>query len=264
MGSGRLTLSGCLGNPYGLRGPLVQMSMDVEAAGHEVEWTWASVSSHIVEIIRGLMQAETVFKTLCGVAETTSDHVQNATSHKTWHTQWGRCVGDMLAQYRKTWEDESLSKPLSKLFLVEWDTPLPRSKGVCFLDVFLDENWEIAPKSRDRNCSLKLNYHFLHEQAAARDPSIDMEDYRRRLRSFLESLYYESAHGFEIKLCFLHAAFKRVCTSKMIFQIGRGGDGKGMEAILDRALVGDLASSTLDCGLCSVLSGSQSGSVTIA
>ena len=50
----------------------------------------------------------------------------------------------------------------------------------------------------------------------------------------------------------------------MIFQIGRGGDGKGMEAILDRALVGDLASSTLDCGLCSVLSGSQSGSVTIA
>ena len=195
--SGRLTLSGCLGNPYGLRGPLVQMSMDVEAAGHEVEWTWASVSSHIVEINSwSSCKRRTVFKTLCGVAETTSDHVQNATSHKTWHTQWGRCVGDMLAQYRKTWEDESLSKPLSKLFLVEWDTPLPRSKGVCFLDVFLDENWEIAPKSRDRNCSLKLNYHFLHEQAAARDPSIDMEDYRRRLRSFLESLYYESAHGF--------------------------------------------------------------------
>ncbi|CAE7726165.1 unnamed protein product [Symbiodinium sp. CCMP2592] len=233
-----------------LEGLFVQMSLDVEAAGHQVEWTWTSASFHIVQIIRGLMQGtETVIKTLCGVAKTNSDHVRKATSNKTWHAQWSRRVADMLAQYRKTWENEFLSKPLSKLFLVEWDAPLPRSKGVCFLDVFLDENWEIAPKSRDHNCYLKLNYHFLYEQVVAQDPSIDVEDYRRRLRSFLESLYYENAHAFEIKLCFLHAAFKRVCTSKMIFQIGKGGDGKGMEAILDRALFGDLASSTLDCGV---------------
>ena len=35
----------------------------------------------------------------------------------------------------------------------------------------------------------------------------------------------------------------------MLFQIGRGGDGKGMEAILDAALFGTLASATLDCGV---------------
>ncbi|CAE7447303.1 unnamed protein product, partial [Symbiodinium sp. CCMP2456] len=35
----------------------------------------------------------------------------------------------------------------------------------------------------------------------------------------------------------------------MLFQIGKGGDGKGMEAILDKALFGELATSTLDCGV---------------
>ena len=35
----------------------------------------------------------------------------------------------------------------------------------------------------------------------------------------------------------------------MIFQVGHGGDSKGMEAILDRALFGPSGSSTLDCGV---------------
>ena len=96
---------------------------------------------------------------------------------------------------------------------------------------------------------MKLNYHYLFKHVIAQDPNIDVSNFRSRLRLFLESLYYKNEHAFQIKLCFLHAAFKRVCTSKMIFQIGKGGDGKGMEAILDRTLFGDLASSTLDCGV---------------
>ena len=47
----------------------------------------------------------------------------------------------------------------------------------------------------------------------------------------------------------MHAAFRRVCISKMLFQIGKGGDRKEMEAILDKALFGELEISTLDCGV---------------
>ena len=47
----------------------------------------------------------------------------------------------------------------------------------------------------------------------------------------------------------MHAAFLDKCTAKMIFGIGRGGDGKGMAAVLDTALFGNEASATLDCGV---------------
>ena len=47
----------------------------------------------------------------------------------------------------------------------------------------------------------------------------------------------------------MHAAFQKAAAGKMIFQVGHGGDGKGMEAILDRALFGPSGSSTLDCGV---------------
>ena len=183
------------------------------------------------------------------MAKANSDHVRKATSNKAWHAKWSRRVADMIATYRKAWENEPFSKVLSKLFLEEWDTPMPASSGVCFLDVFLDAQWNVAPKSRDNNCYLKLNYNYVFETAMRDDPELDLEDIRRRLRLFLESVYFDNSHAYQLKLCFMHAAFKKVCASKMIFAIGSGGDGKGMEAILDRALFGDLASATLDCGV---------------
>ena len=56
-------------------------------------------------------------------------------------------------------------------------------------------------------------------------------------------------HAFQVKLCFLRAAFSKVCTGKMIFEIGAGGDGKGMEAYLDKNLLGSHQTTTLDCGV---------------
>ncbi|CAE7706700.1 unnamed protein product [Symbiodinium sp. CCMP2592] len=233
-----------------LEGLFVQVSLDLAAAERESQWSWEAAGAEVLNVIRHLLQQSVdVIKELCGVAKANSDHLRKATGNKAWHAKWSRRVADMLAQYRKTWESEISSKPLTKLFLLEWDTPMPRSTGVCFTDVYLDENWDVAPKARDRNCYLKLNYRYLYEHVIAQNPNIDVNNFRIRLRLFLESLYYKNEHGFQIKLCFLHAAFKRVCTSKMIFQIGKGGDGKGMEAILDRTLFGDLASSTLDCGV---------------
>ena len=66
---------------------------------------------------------------------------------------------------------------------------------------------------------------------------------------FLKSLYCDNEPIFHLKLCFVHAAFKKTCTLKMVFEIGRGGDSKGMEAYLERALLGPDESATLDCGV---------------
>ena len=98
------------------------------------------------------------------------------------------------------------------------------------------------------HCYLRLEYPYFYENTMQAHPEVDIADFQGRLRVFLESTYYEHAHGFQIKLCFLHAAFKRACTSQILFLVG-SGDGKGMEAVLDRALFGESGSSTLDCGV---------------
>ena len=59
----------------------------------------------------------------------------------------------------------------------------------------------------------------------------------------------KNEHAFQIKLCFLRAAFSKVCTGKMLLEIGAGGDGKGMEAYLDKNLLGEHQTTTLDCGV---------------
>ena len=79
-------------------------------------------------------------------------------------------------------------------------------------------------------------------------PDLNIEEHRSRLRLFLESLYFDNEAVFQLKLCFLHAAFKKACTGKMMFEVGKGGDGKGMEAYLEKAMLGEDESATLDWG----------------
>ena len=115
--------------------------------------------------------------------------------------------------------------------------------------MYLDGSWSVAEKSPENDCYLKLSYPYYYENSMHLYPNVNIHDYKEKLRLFLTSTYFDNTHGFQIKLCFLHAAFHRACTSKMLFLIGSGGDGKGMEAVLDRALFGESASSTLDCGV---------------
>ena len=230
-----------------VEGLFIQLALNLEESGQGVAWTWADAQTPIMDIIQHVVHAGTgILSHFAKVAKDNSDHLRATTSNKTWHATWPRRCADMLAQLRKAWEDERPLTVLSKLFLTEWDTPMPPSRGTCFDDVYLDDTWTEVPKSPQANCYLKIDYKFHYELFNA---DLDIVAIRETLRTFIESVYYGNQHLFQLKLCFMHAAFLSKCTAKMIFEIGKGGDGKGMEAILDRSLFGSLASATLDCGV---------------
>lgn len=126
-------------------------------------------------------------------------------------------MADALATFRCQWESSKVAI-LPKLFLMESDSPMPPSKGVCFRDIYLDADWSIALKCPGNDCYLQLDYEFFADNLLQRMPGLDMESFRDRLRLFLISLYHKNEHVFQVKLCFLHAAFKRVCTSKILFE----------------------------------------------
>lgn len=153
-----------------------------------------------------------------------------------------------VGSFRVQW-DNLRADSLSKLFLQEWETPLPKNNGVCFRDVYLNTDWIEAAKKPENDCYIRVDYPFYYESLLEEKPLYDLEGHKAQLRLVLESLYYDNEFAFEVKLCAFHAAFQKVCTSKIIFEVGRGGDGKGMEAHLERGLFGDAHSATLDCGV---------------
>ena len=125
---------------------------------------------YLTEILGDLEEVNrSVLQTMKDVAKNNSDHVRVKTSNKAWHARWTRRVADMLAKFRKELELESTAKTLTKLFLVAWDSPMPMSCGVCFRDAFLDENWNVATKSPQANCYLKVTYNFFWAAGAVRD-----------------------------------------------------------------------------------------------
>ena len=217
-------------------------SVEADEAMSIPHWTWNDVKSLVERVVQDHLASS--LQSFVQKAKECSDHLRQVTSNKTWKANWLRRVADMLAHVRVKW-DHSNIQVLSKLFLVEWETPLPRSRGVCFQDVYLDIEWAVQPKSPSNDCYMFVRYPFFYEVLADDASQLDIDSFKEKLRLFLESLYFANEHVFQIKLAFLHAAFKKVCTSKMIFEIGKGGDGKGMEAYLERGLLGEEQSATL-------------------
>ena len=233
-----------------LEGLFIQLATNLEADGQVVGCSWTEAGPLVMNIVNALVRQDNqVSSSLTKVAKEQSDHLRQKTSNKVWQAKWTRRIADMVAAFRKQLDSKAHAVTLTKLFLVEWETPMPRAQGVCFEDVYLDGSWAIAQKCPENDCYLKLDYCYHYENCVDQYPDVNPDEFRTKLRRFLMSTYHENAHGFQIKLCFLHAALRRACTSKMLFLLGSGGDGKGMEAVLDRALFGESGSSTLDCGV---------------
>ena len=65
----------------------------------------------------------------------------------------------------------------------------------------------------------------------------------------MESFYYGNQSLFKLKLALMKLAMKQVNTGKILFLIGRGGDGKGLDSILDKNIFGEENFCTLDCAV---------------
>ena len=86
------------------------------------------------------------------VAKEHSHRLRKMTSNKVWPAKWTRRMTDMVAGFRKQLDSNAIVVAFTKLFLVEWDTPMPRARGVCFEDVYLDGSWCVAEKPPEHDC----------------------------------------------------------------------------------------------------------------
>ena len=64
---------------------------------------------------------------------------------------------------------------------------------------------------------------------------------------FLHVLYYANEGFFKLKLSMITLALRGAGAGKILFDVGKGGDGKGVAKLLGDGLFGAGNSSTLGC-----------------
>ena len=120
--------------------------------------------------------------------------------------------------------------------------------GICFLDKYIDETWEVCDRSPDNNCYLRVDYKLDVTETDVVRPGWTIDQYRRQLSDILESWYYENEDYFFAELCFWVLAFHRIGTGLWKLLVGKGGDGKGKNWLMERGLLGKKNTATMDIG----------------
>ena len=99
------------------------------------------------------------------------------------------------------------------------------------------------------DCYFRMAYKAFASESDVTKPGYNLDKYKHYLAQWVESTYYDNDRVFFLTMCFYQAAFLKKETTKMMFKIDKGGDGKGGEAMAERALFGDENYSALDFGI---------------
>ena len=211
------------------------------------DWDWAPVKCKADQCFSRNTDCRNIIDDLCMLAKTNSDHTRANTKNRPYRAHRAERVADQVQAYSGDIDKSSAIADLAKYFLRICDTPIPRSAGFCFSDVYLTDNFEEAPRPREADRYRGIPYPFHTSGHLSRVGGDVIDVYRRKLALFLESMYYGNEGFFQIKLASILLALRGVETGGIIFEIGRGDDGKGMEKISEDAVVGEENAATLDC-----------------
>ena len=102
---------------------------------------------------------------------------------------------------------------------------MPTSRGICFLDIYLDQNYCAASKAPANNCYLHTGNNFHYTSEAVDEAHMSLDEIRQMLSSFIKSFYFNNGAAFKIKLAKFKLAFERLCDGKYIYEID---DGAGL------------------------------------
>jgi len=221
-----------------------------ELGGDFPAWSWSAISERVIHSLTQrkaqLSAGNTLLDCYCEAAKVMGDHLRRDTENKPWKASWLARLADVASKAVSYYDTARGVNEVTKLFLLTCETPMPPHRGVAFLDCYLDEAGEEAPRSRSNDCYFKVPFKLHATEGDVTKPGWDIAKYDRELDVWLQSMYYDSGPFFTVKLISYKLAFKGMATGKMIFEVGRGGDGKGREAVFEKTLFGD-SFGTLDC-----------------
>ena len=92
----------------------------------QLKWKWDDVQATVAQLLNAHEGPR--LEAWIRKAKESSDHLRATTQNKSWKATWPRRVSEMLSSFRCQWDSTRVTS-LSKLFLDEWDSQLPKSRG---------------------------------------------------------------------------------------------------------------------------------------
>ena len=217
-------------------------------AKENAQWHMESVLQTLSPVFDATACDVTLLEECCKYAKECWDYSKITTKGRCYNAHWAAKIAGVCLR-AKIWFGVDFEKgPHSKLwcaFARDCQTPKPHNQGICFEDVYLGANWREGVRRRENNCYVGLGYSYnVSEEACG--PGRTLGDYRKTLRTFVESFYYKNESLFAVQLANMFLALNSISTHKIIFEVGAGGDGKGMEMKLHAAVLGQNNCTTLD------------------
>ena len=112
-----------------------------------LQWNWYEVKREIDLLFESYENKTEIFKDLCFKAKLSGDHLRKSTKNKIYTAPWSGRIADMFCNLKRSFDLPSTQEAITKSFCKYCDTEMPVSKGITFDDEYLDENWNILPKS---------------------------------------------------------------------------------------------------------------------
>ena len=144
----------------------------------------------------------------------------------------------MIQELKRSFDKKSTAGLLTNEFRKKCSAEQPRSRGIQFQDIYLDENYTPAPRHPNNDCYFGVNYPLNVEEIPR-----EIEEF---LKSFLKSYYFNNHEMLLIKLAQMRCAIEMIPNSKIIWEIGDGGVGKSEMYNLESNVLGKQNSTVLD------------------
>ena len=217
-------------------------------ATNRPNWAVGHVLQTAQPLFDGVPDDDVLVEKLCQLAREHWDLSRTSTKGRQYNAHWAARLADVCLK-AKVWFGRDLERgtesSLWRTFVRRCETPAPKNNGICFSDVYLDAAFNERPRNRANNCYVSISHKYdISEDDCSNGATI--ADYQKKLRTFVESFYYGNAALFAVQLANLLLALSGIPTHKILFEVGPGGDGKGMEATLHRNVLGSKNCATLE------------------
>ena len=123
----------------------------IKLAEEEVEWDWGQVAGKILRCLRGSGAPGEAPRALRELAKKESDHTRINTSNRTYKAIWPERIADMVQTMAADLDKSRAMEELSGFFIANCVTEQPTPRGICFEDVYLDDDFRSAPRRRENN-----------------------------------------------------------------------------------------------------------------
>ena len=145
----------------------------------------------------------------CRLAKLSGDYIKQKTKNHVYKAEWASKTSYLIFQTKKKFDKNQTAVEIKQDLINSCSTPLPRSRGIQMKDVYLNTNFQPAPKSRSNDCYVYINYKLNLTDEDFQNAAFSEAEYAEHLEDFLDSFYYQNNHLFQLKLAMMKLSLQK-------------------------------------------------------